>query len=299
MKFFTSIFVTATLLVGTTTAKRELCEDSASFPFNEDSTKDCDWVFEKPIPRCAKKSANKKKKKNGFYCPSKCRSKCINSASPSVSPTSVPSSRPSSNPVSQPSTSPSSSSVVCEDVDENGTDWCMLSFQEDPNFCVSQNHTESKCNKTCGLCDPLPCRTLTVEGCKDQCKDAREICYASDTPKASCKEENRKCKDRCEAASQCVPPCQMCEDNHPFPDAWCKTNYPEGCNTRTHSHNASKCKKTCGLCDCEDTSLPGFGTPWCTSNLENNPNFCNTDTGELSDDQKKCKWTCNLCKGCN
>jgi len=271
MKFFTSIFV-ATLLVGTTTAKEngnkngKSCEDSTSFQFNGDSMKNCAWVFEKQ-KRCNKKSSNKKKKKNKFYCPSKCRNKCINSASPSVSPISVPSSRPSSNPVSQPSTSPSSSVAP--------------SMSSPPS--------------------PVPCRTLTVEGCKDQCKDARTICYVSYPDFTEyCKEENKKCKDTCEAASPCVPPCQkMCEDNHPFPDAWCKTNYPEGCNTRTSSHTASKCKKTCGLCDCEDTSLPGFGTPWCTSNLENNPNFCNTDTGELSHDQKKCRWTCNLCKCCN
>jgi len=111
MKFFTSIFVTATLLVGTTTAKGngdkngKSCVDSASFRFDGDSDKDCAWVFMKQ-KRCNKTSSNKKKK-NKFLCPSKCRNKCISSASPSVSPTSLPSSSPSSNPVSQPSTSPS------------------------------------------------------------------------------------------------------------------------------------------------------------------------------------------------
>jgi len=129
---------------------------------------------------------------------------------------------------------------------------------------------------------PLPCLPLDVHSCQNQCK--------GDTD----------CKDECAAAS----PCPLCrEDIDDCVDEadplWCLEQFPGGyCNTLTYFDLASKCKKTCGLCDCKLSGLPDVCHDYFKCHAPHDDATRPPVMSWANHWMKKCEWRCNLCKGC-
>jgi hypothetical protein len=98
---------------------RRDCQDSTTFAFEGDKTKDCSWAAEKKIIRCSKKDTSGEKVKD--LCPSVCKTKCQNTSSPTLSPTS--SSFPTASPTASPSetTDPTKSPTVAPSATASGS----------------------------------------------------------------------------------------------------------------------------------------------------------------------------------
>ena len=98
---------------------RRDCQDSTTFAFEGDKTKDCSWAAEKKIIRCSKKDTSGEKVKD--LCPSVCKTKCQNTSSPTLSPTS--SSFPTASPTASPTetTDPTKSPTVAPSATASGS----------------------------------------------------------------------------------------------------------------------------------------------------------------------------------